>query len=188
MTYEVLVTGRDGSSQTFSVELTAVVRGPAEGRKNSDGGRSASTKFACKMNGALLGDIDVAMLQGSLLSLLVEGKSYEARRDQQGEQNEVQIGEQRYVVEVRDPRSLRARRGCGTASDGPKRITAPMPGKVIRILAPEGTRVDAGQGILVIEAMKMQNELKSPKAGVVRKMTAIEGVTVNPGDALAIID
>ena len=188
MTYEVLVTNRDGSSQTFSVQLTAIVRGPDEGGESSDGGRSGSTKLACKVNGALLAEVDVAMLDGSSLSLLVQGRSYEARHDQQGEGNEIQIGEQRYAVEVRDSRSLRARRGRGASGDGPKRITAPMPGKVIRILAPQGTQVAAGQGILVIEAMKMQNELKSPKAGLVKSMSAVEGATVNPGDALAIIE
>jgi biotin carboxyl carrier protein len=128
------------------------------------------------------------MLEAGVLSLLIDGKSYEIRRDKQGEQSEIHVGEEKFLVDVRDPRSLRARRGAGAAADGPKKIIAPMPGKVIRILAPEGTQVEAGQGVLVIEAMKMQNELKSPKSGVVKKVMAMEGATVNPGDALAIVE
>ena len=63
-----------------------------------------------------------------------------------------------------------------------------MPGKVVRVLAPERTEVEAGQGILVVEAMKMQNEMKSPKKGVVQKILAAEGTAVNPGDVLAIVE
>jgi biotin carboxyl carrier protein len=132
--------------------------------------------------------VSATMVEGGVLSLLIDGKSYEIRRDQQSGQTEIRLGEESFLVEVRDPRSLRARRGAGAATDGPKKITAPMPGKVIRILAPEGTQVEAGQGVLVIEAMKMQNELKSPKAGIVKKIMAREGATVNPGDALAIVE
>jgi biotin carboxyl carrier protein len=63
-----------------------------------------------------------------------------------------------------------------------------MPGKVVRIIVPEGETVDAGKGVVVVEAMKMQNELKSPKAGKVQKMLISEGSTVNAGDPLAIIE
>jgi biotin carboxyl carrier protein len=69
-----------------------------------------------------------------------------------------------------------------------KKIVAPMPGKVVRILAREGTEVQAGQGIIVVEAMKMQNELKSPKQGVVQKIEVTEGATVNAGDVLVIVE
>jgi len=76
----------------------------------------------------------------------------------------------------------------GKYAEGPKRITAPMPGKVVRVVAPPGTRVEAGQGVIVIEAMKMQNELKSPKKGTVQRIVASEGAAVNAGDTLAIIE
>jgi len=65
---------------------------------------------------------------------------------------------------------------------------APMPGKVVRILAAESAEVEAGQGIVVVEAMKMQNEIKSPKKGVVRKVVAAEGAAVNAGDVLAVVE
>ena len=63
-----------------------------------------------------------------------------------------------------------------------------MPGKVVRVLAPPQTEVEAGQGVIVVEAMKMQNELKSPKKGIVQKVLAAEGARVNAGDVLAIVE
>jgi biotin carboxyl carrier protein len=63
-----------------------------------------------------------------------------------------------------------------------------MPGKVVRVLLAENTAVEAGQGILVVEAMKMQNEIKSPKKGVVQKIVATQGTTVNAGDVLAVVE
>ena len=188
MVYEILVTGRDGASQTFQVEVGAGGL-PTQGAGGSVVGDKPAAAFTCKVDGAEIGpELNATMMESDVLSLLIGGKQYEVRRDQLGEQIEIQVGGERYTVEVRDPRSLRARRGRGASSDGPKKIIAPMPGKVIRILAVEGTHVEVGQGVIVIEAMKMQNELKSPKKGVVKKMMAVEGATVNPGDALAVVE
>jgi biotin carboxyl carrier protein len=63
-----------------------------------------------------------------------------------------------------------------------------MPGRVVRLLVAEGSSVEAGQGLVVVEAMKMQNEIKSPKRGVVKKMSASAGASVNQGDVLAIVE
>jgi biotin carboxyl carrier protein len=63
-----------------------------------------------------------------------------------------------------------------------------MPGKIVRVLVPESAEVEAGQGVVVVEAMKMQNEIKSPKKGVVRKLVAMEGAAVNAGDVLAVVE
>ena len=93
-----------------------------------------------------------------------------------------------FQCDVRDPRALRGRRSAGDYGEGPKKITAPMPGKVVRILAVAGTSVESGDGVIVIEAMKMQNELKAPKTGKVQKILASEGTPVNAGDTLAIIE
>jgi pyruvate carboxylase subunit B len=68
------------------------------------------------------------------------------------------------------------------------KIKAPMPGKVVRILAPTGAQVEIGQSVVVIEAMKMQNELKAPKTGVVRKISVAEGAAVEAGQALAEVE
>ncbi len=81
--------------------------------------------------------------------------------------------------------AAKARAGDDT---GPRKLIAPMPGKVVRILLQEKAKVEAGQGILVMEAMKMQNEIKSPKKGTIQKILAAEGANVNAGDVLAIVE
>jgi len=63
-----------------------------------------------------------------------------------------------------------------------------MPGKVVRILLEAGSEVKKGDGVLVVEAMKMQNEMKSPKDGIVRELRSTEGSTVNAGDVLVVIE
>ena len=63
-----------------------------------------------------------------------------------------------------------------------------MPGKVVRILVRERAEVEAGQGIVIVEAMKMQNEIKSPKKGILQKLLTAEGSNVNAGDVLAIVE
>jgi biotin carboxyl carrier protein len=173
MTYEITITGKDGAAQTYSVELV----------------RSKSGELVCRVNGEVIkGGLDAQTPERDIISMLVGSKSYEVRRDGSGAELQVTVGEERFAVDVRDPRSLKARRAKAGASEGPKKITAPMPGKVVRIVSPAGTEVEAGQAVIVIEAMKMQNELKSPKKGIVKKITAAEGATVNAGDALAIIE
>jgi biotin carboxyl carrier protein len=63
-----------------------------------------------------------------------------------------------------------------------------MPGKVVRLLVREGNEVEAGAGVAVVEAMKMQNEVKSPKKGTIQKISVSEGAAVNAGDVLAIVE
>ncbi len=76
----------------------------------------------------------------------------------------------------------------GRSANGPAKVTAPMPGKIIRLLAAEGDPVEAGQGIVVVEAMKMQNEMKAPRSGVLKSLRAAAGSTVNAGELLALIE
>ena len=130
-------------------------------------------------------EVDGMLSAGDVLSLLVGGQSYEVRRD--AVSGEVIVQGERYPVEVRDLRSLRTSRRGAHAGVGPKKLVAPMPGKIVRVLVAERSEVEAGQGIMVVEAMKMQNELKSPKKGVVTKLLVSEGAAVNAGDALAVI-
>jgi len=165
MNYEVVI-----GKETFKVELRRAPDGKA---------------WECRVNGSPV-ELDARASEPGVLSLLVGGRSYEIRNDAGA--GEIAVGPRRYAVEVRDPRSLKSRKAAGAGDDGPKKITAPMPGKVVRILVAEGAAVEAGEGVIVIEAMKMQNELKSPKKGVVKKMSAVEGATVNAGDALAVVE
>jgi biotin carboxyl carrier protein len=172
MTYEITITGGDGVPQNFQVELW----------------RDKAGRVWCQVNGEAVSGFDARANERDILSLLLGARSYEVRRDPAASSPRVAIGEESFAYEVRDPRSLGARRAKAASSDGLKKIKAPMPGKVVRIIAPQGTAVEAGQGVIVIEAMKMQNELKSPKSGVVKKIMAVEGATVNAGDALAEIE
>jgi len=93
-------------------------------------------------------------------------------------------------VEVVDLRALRLRKEQEAIAgpDGPAAITAPMPGKIIAVLVKEGQTVTVGQGLVVVEAMKMQNELKAPRAGTVKNLRAESGATVDAGAPLCIVE
>lgn len=142
----------------------------------------------CKVDGQEY-VVDAALTAREVMSLLVNGKAYEAKREYSlsGDLHLV-FGSERFAVEVKDPRSLRSRRSRGAGEEGPQKLLAPMPGKVVRILVKEGEEVEKGSGVMVVEAMKMQNEIKSPKKGVVKKISAAEGAAVNAGDTLAVIE
>jgi biotin carboxyl carrier protein len=93
-----------------------------------------------------------------------------------------------YDVAVSDPTRLRSGQASGAHHTGAAEIVSPMPGKIVRILVEPGTHVEAGAGVVVVEAMKMQNEMKAPKAGVVVSIKTEEGATVSAGDVLAVIE
>ncbi|HEY9401479.1 MAG TPA: biotin/lipoyl-containing protein, partial [Pyrinomonadaceae bacterium] len=101
---------------------------------------------------------------------------------------EVQIGDEIFRVALFDPKRLRGARGAGAEASGRAQVTASMPGKVVRVLVEAGAKVEAGDGLVVVEAMKMQNELKSPKGGVVVEVRAVAGATVNAGDVLVVVE
>ncbi len=119
-----------------------------------------------------------------IFSILIEGRSYQATILAPGV---IQVDDRIFSVEIFDPRELRAR-SSGGASHGRQNIDAPMPGKVVRLLAAVGDSVEAGQGLIVVEAMKMQNEMKSPKAGIVAEVKTKDGATVAAGEILIVIE
>ena len=143
--------------------------------------------WSCKLDGRELA-LDAVSVQAGVLSLLLDGKSYEVKLESNGSESSVVVGRERFAAAVRDPRSFRFRRRAGGSEHGVRKITAPMPGKVVRVLASAGTAVEAGQSVIIIEAMKMQNELKSPKAGIVKKVNVTEGAAVEAGQALAEVE
>ena len=144
-------------------------------------------EWKCKLDGREL-PLDVVSAQDGMLSLLLQGKSYEVKQETVGADTNVVVGQERFSALVRDPRSFRSRRRAGASEQGVIKIKAPMPGKVVRILAPAGSPVEMGQSVLVIEAMKMQNELKAPKSGVVKKINVEEGAAVDAGQTLAEVE
>ncbi|HLX75258.1 MAG TPA: biotin/lipoyl-containing protein [Terriglobales bacterium] len=143
--------------------------------------------WKCRLNDREIA-LDAVLTRANVLSILIDGTAYEVKREATALDLHFWVGSARYAAEVRDPRSLRSRRQRAGAGDGIRKLLAPMPGKVVRLLVEEKAAVQAGQGVLVIEAMKMQNELKSPKNGVVRKILAAPGAAVNAGDVLAIVE
>jgi len=143
--------------------------------------------WRCKVDGQET-PLDAVSTQDGVLSLLLDGKSYEIKQENTGTDFNIVVGGLRFPTQIRDPRSLRSRRGADSGTEGVKKIVAPMPGKVVRILAQPGTAVEHGQGVIVIEAMKMQNELKSPKKGIVKKLTVHEGAAVEAGQSLAEVE
>jgi biotin carboxyl carrier protein len=125
--------------------------------------------------------------------LLIEGgRVYECRVDRRSGPREVfdvHVGGHDYSVTLVDPKRLRGTQaGAGHAGDASAQIVAPMPGKIVRVLVTLGARVEAGAGLMVVEAMKMQNEMKSPRAGTVTALHATAGATVNAGDVLAVVE
>jgi biotin carboxyl carrier protein len=100
---------------------------------------------------------------------------------------EVAIKGQRHFVTVVDPKRLRTDENSDRHDHGATEISAQMPGKVVRVLVEVGAKVEKGTGIVVVEAMKMQNEMKSPRAGVVVSVNVATGDTVNAGEVLATI-
>jgi biotin carboxyl carrier protein len=141
----------------------------------------------CKLDGQSA-RLDAVLAGRDVLSLLIDGKAYEIKRERTATDTHLWVGPVRYAVELTDPRSLRARKAAAEADRGTVKLVAPMPGKIVRVLAAEKSEVEAGQGILVVEAMKMQNELKSPKKGTVQRIMASEGAAVNAGDVLAVVE
>jgi biotin carboxyl carrier protein len=139
------------------------------------------------IDGEEIEGVDASFPEPGLIQFLFGGNSYEFRVSEHDGELTLDRNGSKQSVQVRDPRALRSRRAGGAGDAGPMKITAPMPGKVVRVIAPEGTELEAGAGVIVIEAMKMQNELKSPKTGRVQKIAVAEGATVNPGDTLAVI-
>jgi biotin carboxyl carrier protein len=95
---------------------------------------------------------------------------------------------QNYEVTIIDPKRLRSTQSSAAHQAGAAEIVSPMPGKIVRVLVEAGASVEAGAGVIVVEAMKMQNEMKAPKAGVVVSIRTEAGATVNAGDVLAVIE
>jgi biotin carboxyl carrier protein len=165
MTYDVIINGK-----SYRLELA-----------RSDAG------WKCRLDGREI-QMDAVLARRDVISVIIDGKAYEVKRERTATDMHIWVGSARYSAEVRDPRSLRSHRNGAGSEAGPRKLIAPMPGRVVRVLIPEKGEVEAGQGILVVEAMKMQNEIKSPKKGIVQKLVANAGANVNAGDVLAIVE
>jgi biotin carboxyl carrier protein len=158
-----------------------------DGKKCSLELRREGAGWKCVLDGREIA-IDMVSTHADVLSLVIEGQAYEIKRERNASGQYLWIGNTRSQAEVRDPRSLRSRSKAAGDDNGPKKLVAAMAGKVVRVLVAERDEVDAGQGIVVVEAMKMQNEIKSPKKGLIQKLLVSAGSTVNAGEVLAIVE
>jgi pyruvate carboxylase subunit B len=139
-------------------------------------------------------EADLAEVSPGVYSVLLGGQSCEVRVAPflGGGLLTIQSGAEEFTAEVFDARTRRrpdvSGRGQGLPDvGGPQQVCVPMPGRVIRIQVREGDRVEVGQVLFVVEAMKMLNEIRSPKGGVVEHLLVAVGRAVNAGEPLALI-
>jgi biotin carboxyl carrier protein len=132
--------------------------------------------------------VDAVEIAPNTISILLGGQSFEISVTPSPDGKlKLQTGTQEFTAEVIDPRAWSGRRHGNVEAEGRQQIVAPMPGKVVRLLVKAGDHVEAGQGLLVVEAMKMQNEIRSPKSGTVERVLAREGQPVNAGEVLCVV-
>lgn len=136
-------------------------------------------------------ELEASQPEANVYLLKHNGKIYEffvSPANNSNEPFQVSTGNHLLGIKILDPKRLRGKGAAGNETDGAAEIKTAMPGKLVRILVEQGDEVQKGDGILVVEAMKMQNEMKSPKDGVVKEIRFEEGATVNAGDVLAVIE
>ena len=149
-------------------------------------------KWQILINGQAV-DIDpghldaVTEVEPDVYSVVLGGDSFEVRLLPAAQGWIAEINGKRYPVEVRDPRNAR-RNSKNALGSGRQNVAAPMPGKVIRVLVREGDPVEAGQGLVVVEAMKMQNEMKASRPARVVSVLARAGDTIGAGDTLVVLE
>ena len=170
MNYEVHLVSSFGGGRTLAIEL----------ERHASGWRVT-------LDGKPL-DVDAAEIAPNTLTLLLNGQSFEFTvTPSPGGKLKLQSGVHEFDAEVIDPRAWSGRRHGNVEAEGRQQVVAPMPGKIVRVLVQTGDRVEAGQGLMVVEAMKMQNEIRSPKSGIVERILASAGQPVNAGETLCVI-
>jgi biotin carboxyl carrier protein len=137
-------------------------------------------------DGQLL-EADAVEVSPGIYSILLQGESFEVRIERVGAELRATTMGREYKIAIRDPREWKKNRARAAEAEGRQQVVAPMPGKVIRVLVATGDEVQAGQGLMVVEAMKMQNEIRTPKSGKIERLSVSEGQTVNAGEVVAIV-
>jgi biotin carboxyl carrier protein len=146
----------------------------------------AAGGWECQLDG-MSRPVDVVEVAPGVLSLLLDGQSFTLYVVRQDDGWRVHTRDAEVAAAVEDPRRWQGRGRGSAARTGRQEVTAPMPGKVVRILVGEQQGVEAGQGLVVVEAMKMQNEIPSPKKGVVEQVRVREGDRVEHGAVLVVV-
>ncbi len=132
--------------------------------------------------------VDAHQVQDSVWSILYEANSFEADVQRRVEDYEVLIGGDCYKFSLMNEQLKALSRAGGKAAAGKALVTSPMPGKVVKLLVAEGEEVKGNQGVIVVEAMKMENELTSAVAGKVKEIFVKEGEVVESGAKLLLVE
>jgi biotin carboxyl carrier protein len=150
--------------------------------------RPSGAQFTYALEGATSasGTGSIEEIVPGVFSLLLNDRSITVSIDESTSGLEVWAGGQRHSVSLTDARDRSQTKGF--SSNGPIEVRAQMPGRVVKLLVGVGATVEAGQGLLVVEAMKMQNEVKSPKSGKILRIHATEGATVTAGESLIVVE
>ena len=135
------------------------------------------------VNGELR-DVDFLNLGGSLYSIITENKSLEAVIDDDESKIAVMMNGQLFETQVLDERAMLLVQRRGGLSSGSGEVNAPMPGLIVLVAVAVGDAVELGDTLIILESMKMQNELRSPIAGAVKSIHAAAGQAVDKGDLL----
>jgi len=129
----------------------------------------------------------VVQVEPGVYSVVLDGKAFEIRAVPASGGVSLEAGGRRFVAEVRDPRNP-SRGSKAAVAGGRHNVVAPMPGKVIRVLVRAGDTVETGQGLVVVEAMKMQNEMKASRPGRVVEVRVSDGDTVGSRETLVVLE
>ena len=130
---------------------------------------------------------DVQEVEPGVYSILIGTRSYEVKIEEAEGRYVVAVNGDRFEVAVQDPRRLGRQVGASDV-EGPQKVASPMPGRVVKVEVQAGETVEVGQGLVVVEAMKMQNEIKSPKAGSVTAVYVEEGGSIGAGEPMVVIE
>jgi biotin carboxyl carrier protein len=134
-------------------------------------------------------DLEFSEPEQGVFLLKNDGKIYEAAVSPTANDHiSVRVRNTEFEVAITDPKRLRGSAAVGEDASGKAEIRTAMPGKVVRILKAVGDAVQKGDGVIVVEAMKMQNEMRSPKDGTISDIKVVEGETVSSGDVLVVIE
>jgi biotin carboxyl carrier protein len=133
------------------------------------------------------GSASVVEVEAGVYSVLCNGRSYQVRVDLTRNRGQVELAGRVFPVVVEDPREIGEHVSAGPLA-GKHQVIAPMPGRVVRVLVEEGQTIASGQGIVVVEAMKMQNEMQAPAAGRVEAVKVAAGEAVAAGQVLVVVD
>ncbi len=168
------------------MKLQAIIAGHQTDIKIHDGGSRVFAEIDDRSY-----ELDAHEAAAGRYLLIAGERVFDCRVEGQPEsakQIQVVVGTTQHAITLTDPRRLRGAAIVSGHDHDAARIIAPMPGKVVRLLVKVGDQVEAGAGVIVVEAMKMQNEMKAPKAGTVVTLNAELGATVNAGDVLAVVE